>query len=354
MIESTTTVSCQHVCKKFGDQPILTDLNLDVLSGEILVLLGPSGCGKTTTLRLIAGFDTVDKGMIEIAGQLVADGNGLHIPPERRRTGMVFQEYAIFPHLSVFDNVRFGLSKGEKAGKRAQEMLDFVGMSELGQRMPHTLSGGQQQRIALARALAPKPRALLLDEPFSNLDATLRKDVRSEVRRLLKASQTTVIFVTHDHEEALFLGDKVAVMNEGRLEQLGTPAQIFHQPITRFVAEFVGQTDFLPGVVGEQFVMTPLGELPQSVSLAAGTLVDVMLRADDVRITPDEGGNGRIVDRQFAGIANIYQVCLENGAVVHSWQPHTVNLAEGTAVRTIIQDEHPQPIFYNGRVIDTA
>ncbi len=345
------SVSCQNLHKAFDDQAIVKGVSLRVLPGHILVLLGPSGCGKTTVLRLIAGFERADQGAIEIDGRLVADGNGLHLPPEKRKTGMVFQDYAIFPHLSVLENVRFGLGKGPAAITKAEEMLDFVGMADLGHKMPHALSGGQQQRIALARALAPNPAALLLDEPFSNLDAVLRKDVRSEVKALLKASRTTAVFVTHDHEEALFLGDEVAVMHHGRLEQVGTPAQIFHQPSTRFVAEFVGQTDFLPGIVRVQGLDTPLGLLHQIVSLPEGTAVEVMVRADDVLMVPDPAGNGRILSRQFVGIAYIYEIGLLAGPIVRSWQSHTVDLAQGTMVRASFLGEHDQPLFYEGRPV---
>lgn len=348
---STPTVVCQSLYKSFGDLPVVVDASFRVMPGRILALLGPSGCGKTTTLRLIAGFEQLDDGRIEIAGAAVADGRR-HTPPEQRRVGMVFQDYAIFPHLSVIENIRFGLGRGREAQARAEEMLAFVGLSGQGGKMPHELSGGQQQRVSLARALAPNPAVLLLDEPFSNLDATLRAGVRAEVRRLLKRSGTTAIFVTHDQEEALFLGDEVAVMNAGRLEQIGAPVTIFHRPRTRFVAEFVGQTDFLAGEVTAQGVATPLGALAQPVDLPPGTAVDVMLRGDDVDIAPHAAGNGRVLSRQFVGIAYVYEVGLDDGTVLHSWQPHTVELAEGTAVRVSLPQDHELTIFHHDQAIN--
>ncbi len=343
-----STVTCLHLHKSFDNLPVVNDVSLSVAQGEILVLLGPSGCGKTTTLRLIAGFEKLDDGRIDINNQLMAD-DSTHVPPEKRRVGIVFQDYAIFPHLSLAQNVGFGLKRGQS--ERVAEMLNFVGLGGLGERMPHQLSGGQQQRVALARALAPQPVVLLLDEPFSNLDAALRVEMRQEVRRLLKASGTTAVFVTHDQEEALFMGDLVGVMHGGRLEQVGTPEAIFHQPRTRFVAEFLGQTDFLPGTVTDQGVQTPLGFLPQNLSLPSGTAVDIAVRPDDLRLTPDEGGNGRIVSRRFVGIAFVYEVRLDDGTLIHSWQPHENSLAEGTAVSVQFATPHALPCFHQNHVV---
>ena len=330
---------------------MVVDVSFRVMAGHILTLLGPSGCGKTTTLRLLAGFEQLDGGSIKIDGQMVADANH-HLPPEKRRAGMVFQDYAIFPHLSVAKNVGFGLPKKGNAAQ-VVEMLDFVGLDGQGERMPHELSGGQQQRVALARALVMKPSVLLLDEPFSNLDAALRTEVRAEVKRLLKESGTTAVFVTHDQEEALYLGDQVAVMNQGRLEQIGAPEQIFHQPRTRFVAEFVGQTDFLAGTVAEMGIETTLGVLKQSLNLPTGTAVNVMLRADDVQLVADDGGNGRILDRQFIGIAYVYKVGLHDGSILHSWQPHRVNFGKGTAVTVSFGEDHDLVCFHNQLAVST-
>jgi iron(III) transport system ATP-binding protein len=350
---TNNTVFCLELNKAFAGLPVVRDLSLRVEQGHILALLGPSGCGKTTTLRLIAGFEQLDSGRIEIAGQLVADGH-FHLPPEKRRVGMVFQDYAIFPHLDVAANVAFGLGRGRPAEARTQSMLELVGLAGLGPQMPYELSGGQQQRVALARALAPEPAVLLLDEPFSNLDTSLRVQVRREVRQLLKEAGATAVFVTHDQEEAMYIGDQVAVMNEGRLEQLGTPTDIFHRPQSRFVAEFMGQTDFVAGRVVAAGVETPLGVIAGRVQgVAPDTAVEVALRPDDVALTEaKEGGNGRIVERRFVGIANIYLVILQDGSLVHSWQPHTVELATGAAVQASLRPGHPVSCFIGGRRLE--
>lgn len=341
---------CHELHKSFGETAVVRDVSFAIESGHILALLGPSGCGKTTSLRLIAGFEYLDSGRIEIAGQVVANGQ-THLPPEKRRVGMVFQDYAIFPHLSVAENIAFGLGRGPQAKVRTAEMLEMVGLDEVGDQMPHELSGGQQQRVALARALALDPAILLLDEPFSNLDTGLRAQVRQEVRDLLKQNGATAVFVTHDQEEALFLGDQIAVMHEGRLEQLGTPEEIFHQPQTRFVAEFMGGTDFIPGVVTADGIETPLGRLAQLPPLPVGARVEVAIRSDDVVLHANENGNGRIVSQQFTGMAHIYDVVLEDGSHVHSWQPHTIKLAPGTAVQVSFRGDHPLTCFQGDQAV---
>jgi iron(III) transport system ATP-binding protein len=344
------TVICKNLHKSFGSLPVVEDVSFNIAPGQILALLGPSGCGKTTTLRLLAGFEELDGGSIEIDGQLVA-GDQLSIPPEHRRAGMVFQDYAIFPHLSVEQKVGFGLPRGRDKRQRVQELLAFVGLTGMGERMPHELSGGQQQRVALARALAPQPAVLLLDEPFSNLDAALRVGVRQEVKDLLKRSGITAVFVTHDQEEALFLGDVIAVMNNGRLEQVGPAKDVFHRPRTRFVAEFVGQTDFISGRVTDRGVETPLGVLSRSLSLPMGTAVDVAVRPDDVKLIADADGNATILSRQFLGIAYMVRVRLADGTVVHSWQSHQINLSQGTAISAVIRPGHTLSCFVNGTAV---
>ena len=343
MIENT--IRCTSLHKAFGATAVVRNVSFTLEKGQILVLLGPSGCGKTTTLRLIAGFEQLDAGVIEIAGQLVANGR-FNMPPEKRRVGMVFQDYAIFPHMSVGENIAFGLGRDKKqARQRTAEMLAMVGLPTQGVKMPHELSGGQQQRVALARAMALDPAILLLDEPFSNLDTSLRQQVRSDVRQVLQKNGATAVFVTHDQEEALFLGDQIAVMANGCLEQIGIPETIYHQPQTRFVAEFMGQTDFLAGRVTAVGIETPLGTLTQTTTLPVGTSVEIALRADDVVLTANEGGNGRIVDRQFIGIAHIYEIALADGTRLHSWQPHTHNLSAGTAVQVTLNQDHPLSYF---------
>ncbi|MDF1524295.1 MAG: ABC transporter ATP-binding protein [Trueperaceae bacterium] len=277
------------------------DLSLDVRDGEILCLLGPSGCGKTTLLRLIAGFETPDAGRVVVAGREVA-GPAAWVPPDRRRIGFVFQDYALFPHLNVLHNVAFGLRDGNRAEReaRAAEVLDLVGLTIFAGRFPHQLSGGQQQRVALARALAPAPAVLLLDEPFSNLDAALRGSTRDEVRAILKRTGTTAVLVTHDQEEALTFADRLAVMRSGHLEQVGEPEAIYLRPRTAFVASFLGRTNLLRGEAHGARARTGLGD----VLLARAARGQVMLSVRPEALAFDPGGDGvpvRVLQRDFKG-----------------------------------------------------
>lgn len=286
--------------KSYNQTPVLQHVSLSVKAGQIVALLGPSGCGKTTTLRLIAGFEWPDAGTIAIKGRVVASET-VRVPAEDRRVGMVFQEYALFPHLSVNDNIAFGL-KGSSREKqaRAAEMLALVGLSDLGGRMPYELSGGQQQRIALARALAPQPDILLLDEPFSNLDAALRGQVRAEVRAILKRAGITCIFVTHDQEEALSLADEVAVMLAGRVAQVASPQRVYRHPATPQVATFVGEANFLPGEANGERVECALGHL--RLDEPARGSVSVMLRPEWLRLDGDESNPAAVIEwREFYG-----------------------------------------------------
>jgi iron(III) transport system ATP-binding protein len=286
-------LALEGVTRRFSELVVVDDLDLEVAAGSLTALLGPSGCGKTTTLRLVAGLDVPDAGTIAVHGTTVA-GPGTFVPPERRRIGLVFQDHALFPHLSVVDNIAFGLDHLDASARRARchEMLELVGLDTAqGARLPSQLSGGQQQRVALARALAPEPRVLLLDEPFSNLDAGLRASVREEVRAILAVTGTTAVVVTHDQTEALSLADKVAVMDRGRLHQLATPHELYAQPATRFVAEFVGDALTLPGRrAGRWFVDTALGRL-ETVHPVHDHDLAVMIRPEEVLVRPDETGD---------------------------------------------------------------
>ncbi|MDP6347169.1 MAG: ABC transporter ATP-binding protein, partial [Dehalococcoidia bacterium] len=309
-------------------------LSLEVAQGETLVILGPSGCGKTTVLRLIAGLEHPDEGTIDISGRRVAGGREW-VPPEKRGVGLVFQDYALFPHLSLSQNIAFGL-KGMKPAQRRQrvwEILFLVGLEGLGERHPHQLSGGQQQRVALGRALAPQPQVLLLDEPFSNLDTDLRLQVREEVRRILRTTGTTAIFVTHDQEEAFSLADRLAVLNEGRMEQLEKPDMVYNFPTTRFVADFVGHADFVTGEVTNGSVRTGLGAFPYQTDLPVGTPVEVMVRPDNLLLSPDPEGNTTVVERRFLGPFNQYVLRLSSGDFIHANAPSAVVYAEGIRLR---------------------
>ena len=341
---TATTVRCEQLSKTFRHTPAVRQVNLTVESGEILALLGPSGCGKTTTMRLIAGFEQPDAGYIHIADRLVV-GPRVFVPPEQREVGMVFQNYALFPHLNVGDNVAYGLKRGDSRKARVGEVLEMVGLGGLERRMPHELSGGQQQRVALARALAPRPQVLLLDEPFSGLDEGLRDQVRGEVARILRSSGTTVIFVTHNQDEALFLGDRVAVMNNGYVEQVARPEDLYLHPASRFVAEFMGAAFFLDGVARPHGLETELGFLAQPVAFSAGTRVEAAARPDDLTLAPDPASTARILNTIYRGGSYLYEVLLPSGNVVRCEGPHTVCYPPGAAVRVELTPGHPLAYF---------
>ncbi|HEV2107387.1 MAG TPA: ABC transporter ATP-binding protein [Thermomicrobiales bacterium] len=309
---------CTGVSKRFGQVPVVNNLNLNAQRGELVALLGPSGCGKTTSLRLIAGFEDLDAGVIEVGGQVVASPRW-SLPPERRRVGMVFQDYALFPHLTVGRNVAFGLPRGGERKHRIEEALDLVGLRGLANRMPYELSGGQQQRVALARALAPSPEIVLLDEPFSNLDSALRSRVRAEVRQILRDAEATAILVTHDQEEALSLSDRIAVMARGTVVQQASPEELYHRPVSQEVAAFVGDAQFLPGEGSGRRVATVLGDLPGTH--AADGPVFVMLRPESVRLVPEqegEGANGTVLIREFYGHDQLVHVRLDDGTMLRA------------------------------------
>ncbi len=357
-------VRCAGLSKVYGRVRALDRLDLEIHDGEILALLGPSGCGKTTTLRLIAGLARPDEGTVSIEDRVVADAaTGRFVAPERRRVGMVFQDFALFPHLNAAQNVAFGLTGIKDRSARAahvMRMLSQVGLGGLGGRLPHELSGGQQQRVALARALAPGPAVLLLDEPFSNLDARMRYVVREEVRDVLKATGTTALFVTHDQAEALFMGDRVAVLNGGRLEQVDVPEAVYERPATHFVADFLDQARFVTGTIVEDgaAVETALGRLAQSYDLPSGTAVQVLVRPDDVRLDElpatdvQPNGHKAIVERRFfQGMTNLYRVRLHDGHVIKVQTPHERRLATGEAVVARFAASHPIPCYYAGQVL---
>ena len=348
------TLEVRHLTRRFNTSQYaaVNDISFELENGEILVLVGPSGCGKTTTLRLIAGLEHPDSGLIRLNGHLLTSETEF-VPPERRGIGMVFQDHALFPHLTVFENVAFGLRGRKQAEIRStvSEMLQLVGMETLASRYPHELSGGERQRVALVRALAPQPALLLLDEPFSSLDADLRGEVREQVRSILKSIRASVIFVTHDQEEALFMGDRLAVLHRGRLEQLGAPEQIFHSSATHFVAEFMGDSDFLKGKAIPEGIYTEVGVLPQLVNVNGSAQVEVALRGDDVDFDPAESGNGVIIERFFRGAFNVYRLRLDSGQVLHAFKDHTLILPAGTRVRAYISAGHPLGIFHEGRAV---
>ena len=288
-------IDVRAVSKRFGALEVLRDVDLRVEPGRIVALLGSSGCGKTTLLRTIAGLERPDAGEVRVGDRLLsAAARDVHVPPEKRRVGMVFQDWALFPHLTVAQNVGYGLPRAERRGPRVAAALHMVGLDGLGDRQPATMSGGQQQRVALARALAPQPGVLLLDEPFSNLDSTLRVQVRTEVHELLADLGVTTVFVTHDQEEAFVLGDEVAVMQAGGIVQQARPAELYPRPATPWVATFVGDANLVVGDGRGDHAVTPVGDVALDVSEAGGSArgpVEVVLRAEQLRLDPLAAAN---------------------------------------------------------------
>jgi iron(III) transport system ATP-binding protein len=343
-----TTLEVRNLVKQFygTQQSAVNNISFELSSSEILALVGPSGCGKTTTLRIIAGLERPDSGVVRLNDQVVAS-ESVFVPPEKRGVSMVFQDHALFPHLTVSENIAFGLHGQSPAEikKTVGEMLHLVGLLPLSRRYPHALSGGERQRVALARALAPRPVLVLMDEPFSSLDADLRMEMREHVRQILKSIQATVVFVTHDQEEALYMGDRLAVLQNGQLEQIGTPEEIFHESNTRFVAEFMGDSDFLKGKVTQTGIQTEIGLLEQVVDLPVSTQVEIALRADDISFQIDGSGNSLIVERFFRGAYNLYRLRLDSGQTVHASTDHTQILPVGVRVRAFISAEHPLTVF---------
>ena len=318
-----TAIELDGLTKRFGPEapPVVHDVSFNVGDGEIFGILGPSGCGKTTTLRCVAGFERASEGTVALRGRTV-EGPGVHVPPEARGVGLVFQDYALFPHLSVLENVAFGVRAGTTAQKtdRAREALDMVGLDGYEDRRPQHLSGGQQQRVALARALAPEPDLILLDEPFSNLDALLREETRQEVRQLLKDKGMSAVLVTHDQEEALSFSDRLAVMRSGQIDQVGTPEAVYDRPRTLFVAQFLGRTNLLLSRADGTTADTPLGRVPLT-GTAEGTVM-VSLRPEHLTLEAPETGDGplgTVVDRAFKGHDITYRVeCEGSEYLVHT------------------------------------
>ena len=271
--------------KSFGSVRALAGVDLTVAAGRFVAVLGPSGCGKTTLLRCVAGFERLDHGTVRLGERTMA-GPGIHLPPHRRRFAVVPQEGALFPHLSVAGNVGYGLDREARQRGRVDEVLELVGLAGYGRRMPHELSGGQQQRIAVARALAPRPAIILLDEPFSALDAHLRSEVRRDVREALREDGATAILVTHDQDEALSLADQVAVMRDGRVVQSGTPTAVYSTPTDAWVAGFVGGAVLLPGSPSPAGVRTVLGDLAVRGAAPAGPALTVLIRPEQIQVGP--------------------------------------------------------------------
>ena len=335
-------------------QAAVDGVSLGLRAGDIGVLIGPSGCGKTTLLRAVAGLERASAGSISLDGETVSgmsDGQQHHMPAEQRRIGMVFQDYALFPHLNVGKNIAFGIDRLPRAERdtRVAEVLKLVGLDDMQARFPHELSGGEQQRVALARALAPRPRLLLLDEPFSNLDVDLRERLAHEVRGILKAANATALFVTHDQLEAFAIGDVIGVMHEGHLHQWEDAYALYHRPATRFVAEFIGHGVFAPAQIrqdgNEVSVQTPLGalqdmdECPLPTAYDAG-LCDVLLRADDIVHDDHAPVKAQILRKAFRGSEFLYTLRLASGEVLMTHVPSHHNHAVGEWIGIRAEVDH--------------
>jgi iron(III) transport system ATP-binding protein len=305
-------VRVRGLSKSFGAVQAVRELNLEIERGELMAVLGPSGCGKTTLLRVIAGFERPDAGCVVVSDDVVA-GPGRIVPPEKRRVGMVFQDYALFPHLSVEGNVAFGLSNRprEERDSLTRRTLELVGLQHKARTGVHELSGGERQRVALARALAPEPELVLLDEPFSNLDATLRAGLRREVELILRDAEATALLVTHDQEEALSLADRVAVMRDGEIVQVGPPVEVYGEPATRWAAQFVGEVNVLSGVARAGGVETELGVF--DLRAPAQGSVHVAVRPEQLELRADANGNAEVVAREFRGHDVLYRLRHEGG-----------------------------------------
>ncbi|MDY6776398.1 MAG: ABC transporter ATP-binding protein [Halobacteria archaeon] len=362
-----TVLELDGVYKEYGDTVAVDGLTLSVHEGELLTLVGPSGGGKTTTLRLIAGLEEPDSGEVRAGGEVVANPEkGVFAEPDEREVGIVFQDFALFPHMTAEENIEFGLDgvSDDEKEKKVDRMLELVGLEDERHSTPDELSGGQKQRIALARSLAPEPDILLLDEPFSNLDVGLRVEMREEVRRILKEAGVTGVSVTHDQEEALSISDRIGVMEEGDIAQVGRPEEVFQNPESRFVAGFLGHASFISGTVGDGSVSTQIGEIDLDViegltSEYEGAEVDVLVRPDDVMaVTPDSDydhdpnsssetdpdshdAHGEIVYRQYNGPTFIYRVELENGDKIRCMHNHADDFDLGSEVDIKLISDHP-------------
>lgn len=327
-------LTLRGVTKHFDEVEAVVDVDLALAPDELLALVGPSGCGKSTLLRSVAGLVAIDRGTIQLADELVDDGHH-QLPPERRAAGLVFQEHALFPHLTVRDNVGFGVRGVPKAAVagRVEEMLDLVDLSDHADRYPHELSGGERQRVALARALAPEPALMLFDEPFASLDQNLRVRLRRVVGDALRATGTPGVFVTHDQQEALAIGDRIAVMRSGRIVQIGTPAEIYHKPADTFVGTFMGDAGFLPITAGASALGPVEGAGPDSVA---------MVRSDDLRFTADASGDVEIVRVEYHGTEWHMTVRMADGTRVPTTTGHLGSPAVGDRGRLDLIPGHRQ------------
>ncbi|GLS82367.1 ABC transporter ATP-binding protein [Paraferrimonas haliotis] len=339
-------LTISQVSSSYQGKPVLQNLDLQVEAGEILALLGPSGCGKTTLLRAISGLQPVSDGSIHVGSRLVSSAEYM-MPSEHRGLGMIFQDYALFPHLNVAQNIGFGLQalSSQARTKRIDEMLELVKLNGLGERYPHELSGGQQQRVSIARSLAYKPDVLLLDEPFSNIDAQVRGQLMAEIRAILKQQQVTAIFVTHSKDEAFEFADRLALFKEGRIVQTGTPEQLYFNPKELYVAEFLGEGNYIDAqVYSDNQVVTPLGLVTSSAKLDADPKASyrLFLRPQQIQLAASDTGPAVIKERRFLGNYCYYTVALAEHQIQVRSQLTQLQLGQQVSLST---HAHPLVLF---------
>lgn len=339
----TPLLSLNNIQCKYDNLTAISDLSLELSKGEISCLLGPSGCGKSTVLRAIAGFEPLTSGTIELSGKIISSSTSI-LAPEKRQIGMVFQDYALFPHLTVLQNIEFGLEKTSRPqNATVRDLISLVNLAGYESRYPHELSGGQQQRVSLARALAPSPNLLLLDEPFSNLDTELRNRLSIDIRNILKELDITAILVTHDQQEAFAMCDNIAVIDQGRVQQWGKPYELYHEPVNRFVACFIGQGSFVQGTsTSHKEIICELGTIKaeNTFDWPVGKHVDVLIRPDD--ILHEEGSNLEvcITAKTFAGTSTSYRLKLNSGNIVEALFPSHQDFEIGETICITLDAEH--------------
>ncbi|MBU6953760.1 ABC transporter ATP-binding protein [Hahella sp. HN01] len=344
MAASAPLLEAKDLSCGYGDQAVVSHLSFQLNKGEIASLLGPSGCGKTTVLRVLAGFQPVFAGEVRVNGAPVSTSSAT-VPTEKRQVGMVFQDYALFPHLSVAANIRFGLHNrsATEADAKLKDMLELTGMTAYANAYPHQLSGGQQQRVALARALAPDPVLLLMDEPFSNLDAELRSRLSLDVREILKKRDITAILVTHDQNEAFAMADHVGILHGGGLQQWDTPYNLYHEPANRFVANFIGRGALLPGVLTtHDSVETELGVIRgnRAYPWNPQQAVEVLIRPDDLVFDDTSPQKAKIIDKIFAGSSTLYRLLLSSGRKLEALTPSHQDFPIDAEVAIRLKAEH--------------
>ena len=356
MSKEQKSLIVENLSLKYDDTVVLNDINFEIGDSEILALVGPSGSGKTSLIRCITGLQDPNAAIIKISENIIFSTKE-NVPIEKRDIGIVFQDFALFPHMTVENNIKYGMNEKhaqEKSLSQVSSLTDLMlmtGIYHFRDRYPDELSGGEQQRVALARSLAPRPKVLLMDEPFSNLDPNLRIQLRMEVRRILKYLKISCLFVTHDQQEALYMGDRIIVLNKGEIQQIDDNISVFQNPSNQFVAEFIGPADFIKGEIIDNYAKTELGKIKVKSNAQNGENVNIMVRPDDITINKKKTGNGFVVQREYRGMYYIYSIKLSSGKVVKTLSSHTNNFNVGTKVDVQLTPGHPLICFKNKEII---